>query len=451
MKILLVYPSQLDENGQVMKYHKAYMPPLSLAILNSLTPGNHDVTVVNDMVEEIDFEGDYDLVSLSAMTVQTPRTYQIADRFRARGVKVVIGGIHASCLSEEAGQHADSVVIGEVETVWESLLADLEEGNLNDCYLSEGHPSLDRLVIPKWTGFNMQSYRKSAGSKMPRMPIFTTRGCLYNCSFCAVSKAYGRTHRHKPVENVLKEIDATGADAYFFVDDNIVCDFDYAADLFRALLPKKIRWMSQASMQLLKRPDLIDLAALSGCKSLFLGIESISPDVLKGMKKGFNQPDSYPEFFDRLNRAGIRPLVSIIIGLDQDTPEDIERTLDFLIQTRVSNVYLNIYTPLPGTDLYTEMAQDGRLLERNWSRYDLSHVVHQPLNFTPEHLEKTYWQLYERLYCAGAITKRTLGGLTGLRNGPGKMIRDLLAQVHMHRQIRNREHPLSMGLGRVKS
>jgi radical SAM superfamily enzyme YgiQ (UPF0313 family) len=450
MNILLIYPSQLHENGQVMKYRKGYMPPLSLAILNSLTPESHNVTIVNDMVEEINFDGDYDLVSLSAMTVQAPRAYQIADCFREKGVKVVIGGIHASMLTEEVLNHADSVVVGEVETIWETLLEDLESGQLNSFYLPDGNLLLDRLVIPKWDGFNMGSYRKSMGSNLPRMPIYTTRGCLYNCSFCAVSKAYGRTHRHKPIENVLKEIDATGADSYFFVDDNIVCDFNYAGDLFRALIPKKIRWVSQASMQLLKRPDLIELAALAGCKSLFLGIESISPEVLKGMKKGFNQPDSYPEFFDRLKRAGIRPLVSIIIGLDQDTPEDIERTLNFLIEQHLNNVYLTIYTPLPGTDLYADMEQDGRIIERDWSKYDLSHAVHQPLNFSPGELEKTYWNVYERLYSPSTIMKRTFSNLSKIRTDKGRIVRDLLVQIHMNTQIRNREHPLSMGLGRIK-
>jgi radical SAM superfamily enzyme YgiQ (UPF0313 family) len=249
---------------------------------------------------------------------------------------------------------------------------------------------------------------------------------------------------------VLQEIEAVNADSYFIVDDNIVCDLDYADELFRAIKPKNIRWMSQASMQLLKQPDLIELAAHAGCKSLYLGIESINPKALKGMKKGFNQPDSYPEFFDRLSRAGIRPLVSMIIGLDQDTPEDIEHTFDFLIKQRIQNVYLHIYTPLPGTDLYAEMDQAGRIVERNWSKYDMCQVIHQPVNFTPEGLEQTYWKMYERIYSTGAIMKRTFGSLSGLRLNRGKAVRDMLVQFHMRTQIRNREHPLSMGLGRIK-
>ncbi|MEN8686370.1 MAG: radical SAM protein [Desulfuromonadales bacterium] len=426
------------------------MPSLAIAILVGLTSDRHRITVVNDLVEEIPFGGDFDLVCITVMTVQAPRAYQVADRFRANGAKVVLGGIHPTFMLEEAAQHADAVVVGEAEPVWERLLEDFEAGRLNCRYIPEGHPPLDRQVNPGWQHFNMKLYRNSAGSSMPRIPVYTTRGCLYGCSFCSVSKAYGRTHRHKPIANVIEEVDESLADTYFFVDDNIVCNFDYAEELFKGLCGKNVRWLSQASMQLFKRPDLINLAAKSGCKSLFLGIESISQETLKGVKKGFNKPDSYPEFFELLHRSGIRPLVSMIIGLDQDTPEDVERTLEFLIEQKIQNVYLSIYTPLPGTDVYTEMKRNGRIIERDWSKYDLSHVVHQPINFTPEALESTYWQVYGRLYSFGAIMRRTAGSLSKLRGDRGKALRDILVQIHMNAQIRNREHLQSLGVGRIR-
>jgi len=450
MNLLFIQPSQLDEQGRVVKYRKGYMPSLALAILIGLTPNKHRITVVDDLVEEIPFDGDFDLVCITVMTVQAPRAYQIADRFRASGAQVVLGGVHPTFMPEEATQHADAVVVGEAESVWVKLLEEFESGQLEDRYAPEGHPSLDRLVIPGWQHFNMDVYRNSAGSRMPRIPVYTTRGCLYGCSFCSVSKAYGRTHRHKPVVNVLKEIDASRADSYFFVDDNIACNFDYAEELFKALSGRDVRWLSQASMQLFKRPDLVALASESGCKSLFLGIESITPETLQGMKKSFNNPDSYPEFFELLNRFGIRPLVSMMIGFDQDTPEDIERTLDFLIKQKVQNVYLSIYTPLPGTDIYAEMEQNGRLIERDWSKYDLSHVVHLPANFTPEALEKTYWQIYRRLYSFRVIMARNFASLSRLRGDRGKALRDILVQIHMNAQIRNREDPRSLGIGRIR-
>ena len=447
MNILLVYPSQLDANGQPMRYRQAYMPPLALALVAALTPDRHRVRVINDMVETIDYAGGYDLVGITALTSQAPRAYQIADRFRAHGTRVVIGGIHASMLPDEAAAHADAVVVGEAEELWEGLLADAGAGRLQPRYTCTGYPILDRLVIPRWDGFDLSRYRNSVGSRrMPRLQIYTTRGCLYACKYCTVSKFFGKTYRHKPIGNVLKEIAATRADAYFFVDDNIVCDFDYSAELFRSLHGTGIRWLSQASTQLMERPELIELAARAGCKSLFLGIESISPTALRSVRKGFNRPDAYPELFARLERAGIRPLVSMIVGLDQDTPEDIRHTLDYLLKHRVQNVYLSIYSPLPGTDLYTEMEQAGRIIERDWSKYDLAHVVCQPQHFSPEELERTYWQLYARLYAPGAIAGRLLADL---RRGPARLLRDAAIQMHMYRQVRQQVHPLSMGVDRL--
>jgi radical SAM superfamily enzyme YgiQ (UPF0313 family) len=450
MNILLVYPSQLDANGQPMRYRQAYMPPLALALVAALTPERHRVRVINDMVEAIDYAGDYDLVGITALTSQAPRAYQIADRFRAQGIRVVIGGIHASLLPDEAAAHADAVVIGEAEELWEGLLADAESGRLQPRYTRTSYPSLDRLLIPRWDGFDLSRYRNSIGpSRMPRLQIYTTRGCLYACKYCTVSKFFGKTYRHKPIANVLREIEATRADAYFFVDDNIVCDFDYSAELFKTLRGTGIRWLSQASTQLLDKPELIDLAAAAGCKSLFLGIESISPAALRSVRKGFNRPDAYPELFARLERAGIRPLVSMMVGLDQDTPEDIQHTLDYLLKHRVQNVYLSIYSPLPGTDLYAEMEQAGRIIERDWSKYDLAHVVCQPQHFTPAELERTYWQLFTRLYAPGAIGARLLTDLVGLRSGPAKLLRNAAIQMHMYQQVRQQVHPLSMGIGRL--
>jgi radical SAM superfamily enzyme YgiQ (UPF0313 family) len=447
MKILLVYPSQLDDNGRPLRYRQAYMPPLALALLAGLTPQRHEVRVVNDLVEPIDYSGGYDLVGITALTVQAPRAYQIADRFRTLGIKVVIGGIHASLLPEEAAMHADAIMTGEAEELWEAVLTDAEAGRLQERYTCASYPALDRLVVPRWDGFDLSRYRKSIGpSRMPRLPIYTTRGCLYACKYCTVTKFFGSTYRHKPIANVLSEIEATRGDAYFFVDDNIVCDFAYSEELFKALRRKGIRWLSQASTQLLERPDLIELAAAAGCKSLFLGIESISPAALRSVRKGFNRPDAYPELFARLQRSGIRPLVSMMIGLDQDTPEDIRHTLDYLLKHKVQNVYLSIYSPLPGTDLYAEMERAGRIIERDWSKYDLAHVVCQPLHFTPQELERTYWQLYARLYAPGAIAKRLLDDLAGMRTGPAKLLRNLAVQWHMHHQVRQQVHPLSMGI-----
>lgn len=450
MNILLVSPSQLDDDGTPMRFRQANMPPLALATIAGLTPDRHTVRAVNDMVEPVDFEGDYHLVGLTAMTSQAPRAYQIADRFRARGIKVVIGGIHASTLPDEAAQHADAVVIGEVEPVWERLLADLEQGCLAETYAPDGYPTLDRLIIPRWDGFNMSLYRSSVGRRhKPRMPVNTTRGCLYACKFCTVTRFYGQTYRHKPIANVLAEIDAADADAYFFVDDNIVCSADYAEELFAALKGRNIRWLSQASTQIMAKPELIEKAAAAGCRGMFLGIESINKATLQSVRKGFNNPELYPELFARMERVGIRPYAGMIVGLDEDTPETLREMLAFLLRHRVQAVFFNIFTPLPGTELYEEMDAAGRIIERDWSKYDMGHVVFQPKHFSPAELQQTYWEMYRRLYSPVAIAGRLFEDAVSLRKGPSRLVRDAAYQTYMYKQVNHgKQHPLSMGIGK---
>lgn len=217
MKILLVYPSKHDKNGKTIKYKKAFLPPLSLAILNSLTPTQHDVEIVNDITEEIDFSRPYDVVGITSMTTQVARAYEIADMFRKRRTKVVLGGMHPTVLPEEAKQHADSVVIGEADNLWGKLLEDVENSCLKDFYKDETPPDLQKLIIPKWDKMNMSIYPSQFGKKFPLMPIFTTRGCPYGCEFCSVTKYFGKKYRMKPVSHVLQEIDSIEASDFFLL------------------------------------------------------------------------------------------------------------------------------------------------------------------------------------------------------------------------------------------
>jgi len=200
----------------------------------------------------------------------------------------------------------------------------------------------------------------------------------------------------------------------------------------------------------LDHPDLIEAAGKAGCKSLYLGIESINKEALRSMRKGFNKPEQYPELFERLERAGIRPFVGMILGLDQDTPETLQETLQFLLKHRVKNVFLNIFTPLPGTDSYAEMEAAGRIIDRDWSKYDIGHVVFQPVHFNPEQLQQVYWQMYKRIYSPAAIAGRFADDVISLRKGPLKLLRDTILQVYMRHHVKDSENPLSMGLGRIK-
>lgn len=450
MKILLIYPTTLDSAGAPIKYAKAYIPPLSLAIIDSITPKHHHVTVINDFVEQVDLTADFDIIGITALTTQAPRAYQIADAFRKRGKKVILGGLHPSLMTDEASQHADSVVIGEVENLWEQILVDCEKNQLKRTYRSDEFPNLDRLVIPKWDNVNLNIYRRASGPhKMPRMPIYTTRGCVFGCKYCSVSKFFGRSYRFKPIENILKEIDATGTDSYVFVDDNIVCDAAFSEELFKALVHKKIRWYSQASTTILRHPHLIELAAKSGCKNLFFGIESINKENLTSVKKGFNHPEAYIELLTRLEKAGIRPWISLMFGFDHDNDVQFRETMNFFIKANIGHVVLWILTPLPGTDLHDEMMRDGRIIETDWSKFDNSHVVFTPMHLTPKELNDKFWKSYQEFYSGYNIFRRAVRYLRAPGKTVNQLYTELAIQLYTRKQLKAHNHPYSMGVGRI--
>ena len=453
MKILFVYPSTLA-SGNAVKFRKAFLPPLNLAILDRLTEQanpRHDVKIINDCVETIDFNMTCDLVGITAITSQAMRAYQIADRFRSKGTAVVLGGVHPSLLPQEAMNHADAVIVGEAENLWPEILSDAEAGRLKPLYTSDARPDLDDLIIPKWDHFNLSIYRRAIGYRMPRMPLFTTRGCLHNCKYCSVSKFFGRKYRHKPVENVLKEIDATGAESIFFADDNIICNNDHAQQLFTTLKERKqkIRWMGQADTKILKQPHLIELAAAAGCKSMIFGIESINQENLADMKKRFNQPEQYIELYKRCTCAGIKPWFSMIFGMDHDTLETMVETADYLKKHRIWNVLFWILTPLPGTDLYNEMSSNKRIVNRDWSKYDCSNVVFKPSQITPDDLYANFWRIYQSFYTVPVMLQRLRDIYRNSKNPLKSAIQNIFYQMYFRKQISESHSPYSMGISQV--
>ncbi len=454
MNILLVYPSTFDDSDRVRKYKRGQLPPVSLAVLHALTPAHHRVHIVNDLLEEIDFEGAYDLVGISAMTPQVMRAYQIADRFRGRGTKVVIGGMHATVLPEEVKEHADAVVIGEAENLWETVLDDCEQNQLKDYYKNTSYPDLKKLVIPRFDHMNLGLYLKPLTSKLPIIPIYATRGCIYNCKFCSVAKYFGKAYRFKPIEHVLQEIDTIGAKRYFFVDDNIICDRDYSQSLFRELKKKQVNWISQGSTSMLKHPDLIEQAAQSGCTLMLLGVESINRKNLRSVNKGFNKVEKYEELFSRLIRSGISPLVMVIFGFDEDTRESIEETVAFLNKCKVGTALFCILTPLPGTDLYDEMKRENRILHQDWNKYDMTHVVFKTKVMTSKELLDSYWRAFQSFYSTQNILKHSAHQLvmarkTFLRNPQTRVssyMASLLFRFACQYKVKGFDHPLTGGV-----
>lgn len=451
MKILLIYPSRLDDAGLVVKYKKAFTPPLSLGIISGLTPRRHQLTVVNDLVEPIDFRASVDLVGITALTAQAERAYQIASRFRQNGIKTILGGVHPSLMPEEAAQYADAVVVGEVENVWNQILSDVENNRLRPVYRNGTFDDLSNAAKPRWDRMNLAVYRRSPGRRYPRIPIYTTRGCIHNCSYCSVTKFFGRTYRFRPVAQVCEEIEATGAESYFFVDDNISCNPDYSRELFTALRNKKITWFSQASTTILNTPDLLPMMSKAGCRHLFLGVESLDRESLRSVRKGFNQPEKYEELFRRLIEVKIQPWVSLIFGMDRDTVESLDETIRHLKAWGVGNIVIWLLTPLPGTGLYGQFEKQGRIIDQRWSNYDLNHVVFKPQNFTPTELLEYYWKTYKRIYDRSQIIRHVTGYANPLQVGLTSTIKTVAGQLYFRKQVLSGEHPFAMGMIRLKN
>jgi radical SAM superfamily enzyme YgiQ (UPF0313 family) len=451
MKIQLIKPTRLDENKRPIKYRKALLPPLPLAVLDRLTPERHHVKIVDDIVEDIDYSSSYDLVGISAMTVQAERAYQVANRFREMGVKVILGGIHPSVLPHEAIKHADSVVIGEAERLWEQILADFENNRFKEFYQDTSRSSLRELIIPKWDNVNMKIYVKQIGRKRPHMPVFTTRGCPFTCTYCTVTGIFGKTFRTKPIANVIKEIDSLDNKNYLFADDNIAGDFDYSRELFKALIPKKISWLSQISTTVLKSPDLIELAGRSGCELMLFGTESINKKSLKSVNKGFNNPEAYVELFARTRKAGIIPCPTIMFGFDEDTLDQFRLTMEFLEKNKLETALFAILTPFPGTKVYEDMKEAGRILTYNWSMYDFAHVVFQPKNFTADELKTGFWETYRELLSFKSMTKRLFYITSRSRRPFTDFYKSLLYMFCNRVNVYSNNQAVSNGVIRVKS
>lgn len=393
--------------------------PLALPTLAALTPPGVEMKIVDENVEPVEIDNDSaDVVAISFLTMTSERAYALADAFRRRGAHVVLGGVHATIFPEEALEHADTVVVGEAEESWPRFVEDFRRGRPERIYRCDAPPDLGRLVIPRWDLLNGRYYNTRH--------VQTTRGCAFDCDFCAV-RAFLGTPRHKPVENVVQEILAIrrynkvpGMFRVAFADDNIVSSKRYAKELFRALAPLKLRWSSQCSVNIAFDDELLELAERSGCESLLIGFESLSQENLTAVNKAkVNRVDEYREAIARLHGRRIMVYPMIMLGLEGDDPMVFEQLASFMRETGVAFPVFNILTPIPGTRLYARLEREGRILHHRWNEYNGSHVCFSPKNLTARELQDGFSQILKELYSYEAIWSRLTrlweGGVARLR------------------------------------
>jgi len=394
MKINLIVPVTRKQNFK--RYFQ--IAPLNLMMIASLTPKDCEVEVLDENIDTIDFDDPVDLVGVSANTSEINRAYQICDEFKKRGIPVVIGGIHASVLPDEAAQHADSVVIGEAEGLWEKVIEDFRKGTLARFYQHRSFPDISSLPQPDREVLKNKRY-------LTKNVFQISRGCPCHCIFCSVTALFGNTFRVRNEDKVIKEIESINGDFIVFVDDNIFGNPGYATRLLQKMIPLKKKWVSQCTLQLADNSKLLDLAAKSGCIGMLIGLESVSKNSLKasGKPKKFER---YKEMTQRILDSGIGIDGSFIFGFDNEDTSIFERTLEFIVKIKLPAATFSILTPYPGTPLMKKLEQEGRIIHKNWDYYRGTHAVFRPARMTIDQLEQGRAWVKQEFYSYLNISKR---------------------------------------------
>jgi len=397
------------------KGHEMNMvPPITGIHLAALTPPEHSVRVFHQQLQAPDLDTDADLVALSFFSGFADEAYRLGDAYRRRGRRVVMGGPHATFWPDEALKHADSVVVGETESAWRQVLAEAAAGKLQPRYTGQPLP-LDGLPTPRYdlldSGFFV------------RRVVQATRGCPFFCSFCSVPSV-NPGFRVRPVNEVLNDIRYDDFPHWWqrkvvwFWDDNLTAKRSYIKDLLRAMIPLKKWWLTQASMDIAKDPELLDLMRCSGCIGVFLGIESFGEASLKSANKRQNKVAYYKECIETIHSYGIAVMAGFIAGFDGDTPDSIVAMADRLVEIGVDVPFLSVLTPYKGTPLYNELERDERLLsERGWEFYNGYNVAFQPQEMSPDALLQAHRQLWRRAFSPVQVARRVLRPVFRLRIG----------------------------------
>jgi radical SAM superfamily enzyme YgiQ (UPF0313 family) len=379
---------------------KVLAPPLVLPLLAGLTPPEVEVRLVDENVEPVDVKSAADWVAITCMTASAPRAYVIADAFQERGIPVVMGGIHPTVLPDEAAAHADAVVIGEAEPVWREVLADLAAGRLRPRYKHDGYPDLSGLPRPRRELLQVERY-------LTTNIVQTARGCPNGCSFCTVSTVSGRQYRFRPVPEVVEEVRSLSSGWVGFVDDNIAGHARRAKELFEALIPLKRRWIGQADVTMARDPELLSLAARSGCQAMFVGLESLSQENLRATHKSPNVGTDISAAIRTIHKAGIEIIGSFVLGLDGDDRGVFAKTVEFAERHKLVAAQFAVLTPFPGTAMRQQLEREGRLLDHDWSHYTMSNVVFRPRHMTDLELRQGQQYAYRRFYSIPSILKRS--------------------------------------------
>jgi radical SAM superfamily enzyme YgiQ (UPF0313 family) len=407
-KLLLVLPdSQRGYWGKVSKSGKSGFVRMALPTIAALTPSDWDVEIHDARTTPVDYDRKVGLVGITSYTADITDACKIADGFRSKGVKVVMGGVHVSALPDEALQHADAIVVGEAEAVWEKLIRDCEKGELKTIYKTNTLIGMSDMAIPRRDLLDRSMYSSFYS-------VQATRGCPFNCEFCTVTAFFGQEFRTRPMKEVIEEIKGLDSKEFFFIDDNITGRSGFAKKLFKELIPLNRKWGGQTTLNFAKDEELLSLYAKSGGRYAFIGFETLSDENLSKISKSWNSPDGYKEAIKRIHGVGINIIGSFIFGLDGDNTDVFEKTYNFIMENKIDAAQFHILTPFPGTKLYDDMVKDDRITDSDWSKYHTGEVVFKPAKMTARELQEGYWWTYHKTYDMKNILMRSLRSPRGL-------------------------------------
>jgi radical SAM superfamily enzyme YgiQ (UPF0313 family) len=421
LKFLLINPTASFWRVSGAKGPKRSTRMFRFSMLSSLTvaaamPPGVETRILDEEVEPIDRVEEADLIGISFMTFNAPRAYELADDFRKRlGKTVIFGGYHPTFLPDEAIRHADSVCVGEAEKNLPRMIEDFAAGTLKPFY-DGGLADLGELRIP-----DRNLVRKSA-YVIPDV-IQATRGCPNRCTFCSITSFFKHKFRARPVDQVIEELRGLRRDV-MFLDDNMIADRDYARELFARMAPLRKTWFGQCGINFAEDDELMRLASASGCRGMFIGLESLSQDNLNDCRKNVNRAVDYVRAVERIHARGIGVFAGLVFGMDGDEPDVFQKTLEFLREAKIDALQATVFTPFPGTEIHDDLERQGRIISRNWELYDFKHVVFAPKHMSPEALKDGHDWILARFYSQKSIARRLWKALGYL--DPGIVVRGLI-------------------------
>ncbi|MBE7077130.1 MAG: radical SAM protein [Clostridiales bacterium] len=401
-KILFIQPTIYDDKGKLLKKNKLYFVGLAYPLLSSLLPDGWTSEICLEVIEDIPWDTDCDVIGIGGVGHAAKRAKDIAVEFKKRGKIVFMGGPMVSLIPDVAIEYCDSVMIGDSEETIAQLCHDIENNTLQKFY----EKKLTSLSFP------LPKYELVLNKKIGHfLPVQAGRGCPNTCKFCTIACLFKGRYIRRNIDEVMRDIKhvkALGFKEFLLVDDNIVSDPAYMLELCRQIKPLKMRWMTQCAIQIADNDELLKAVADSGCYVLSFGFESIVKDAMKEINKTWADPDDYLRVIKKVNDAGIEVASEMIIGIDTDTKESLDQTIEFIKKSNIIAPKFYCYTPIPGTVLNKEMNALGRIADQNILEYCPSKSVLNTPHFTADEVTEQYWRVYKELYSIKNILRRTI-------------------------------------------